>query len=160
MLPLLNVLWPNSLAHYFKVEIDLGQMLQTKSSIGLRMIADLSSLGCSKWTQSPKQKPKTHCQFEEEDRTSVNPHGDDLCKLGKNDERECKRAHQKGRKHSPARNYSRDEAGLEPQITEGSASKPGEHQANVIHIVMRTDLQPGQRLQSISFECLQVDSTA
>src|SRR3954470_7293139 len=111
-------------------------------------------------TQSLKQKPKPHRQFEDEDRAAVNPNGDDLRELGKNDEREPEPSHQKGREHSPASQCSRNKAGLEPQIAEGGAPQTSKYQADVIGIVMRTDRQPRQRLHTIRFECLQVASTA
>ena len=37
--------------------------------------------------------------------------------------------------------------------------KPGEHQADVIRVGMRTDRQPRQGLQPVRFECLQVVRT-
>src|SRR5450756_131463 len=91
--------------------------------------------------------------------SSINLNADDLRKLGKNDERECARSHQKGRKHSPCGQCSWDEAGLEPQIAEGRTSKPGEHQADSIRSVMLSDRQPCQGLQLVRFECMQVVRT-
>src|SRR6266850_4604743 len=110
--------------------------------------------------QSLDYKPHAHCQFEKKDGTAVNPDGDNPEQLWKNDERECARSHQKGREHSPARQRSRNEPGLEPQIAKGGTAESGEYQADVIRIPVRADRQPGQRLQSIRFECLHVLNAA
>jgi len=58
-----------------------------------------------------------------------------------------------------AANTPRDEAGLEPQIAKGGASKSGKYQTDVVRSVMRTDRQPRQRLQLTYFECLQIIGT-
>jgi hypothetical protein len=44
-------------------------------------------------------------------------------------------------------------------VCDNKPTKPGEHQADVLRIGMRTDGQPRQGLQPVRFECMQVVRT-
>src|SRR5678815_3677902 len=96
----------------------------------------IPSLLPSRW-QLLEHKPHAHCQFENKDRTAVNPYGNNRRKIRKDDEGVCAHSHQEGCEHSEAGQCSRNEARLEPQITEGGAAQSGEHEADVVYIRMR-----------------------
>src|SRR6266550_6492699 len=131
------------------------------SRCGARLCGPADSIERSPGTwQSLQQEPKAHCQFEEEDRSSINPNADDLRKLGKNDERERACSHQNGRKYSPCRQCSRDITRLEPQITKQRAPKSSKHQAHAISGAMCAHRSPSQCLQSIWLKDSQVIGAA
>src|SRR5947207_9154747 len=131
------------------------------SRCGARLCGPADSIERSSGTwQSLQQKPKAHRQFEEKDRSSINPNADDLRKLGKDDERECARSHQKGCEHSPCRQCSGDITRLKPQITKQRASKSSKHQAHAISGAMSAHRSPGQCLQSICLKYSQVIGAA
>src|SRR5690349_7070311 len=96
------------------------------------------------WDAS-QQQPEPECELEKEDRPTVVSDADDSVELGEDNEAEGTKANPYRCNHSEGCQWSRDVAGLEPQVTEDRRAKTKQDQSNSIRGVVRPNAHARER---------------